>query len=447
MHRTAEIDLIDWLNEEPRMPLLIRGARQVGKTTLIYHFAEKYFKDNWLEINFELEPKFKDCFNSLDPIDIITAINFIAQTKITPNKTLLFLDEIQDCPQAILALRYFKEKMPQLHVIAAGSLLEFTLNKPDFRMPVGRVESLYIKPLSFFEFLQATEPVDNIDYLQQINIDSNIPTAIHDKLMHSVQNYLLLGGMPAIINRYLKTKDFIRIEKLQGSLLNNYRSDFGKYGEKINLSLLQNVFNQLPGLVAQHFKYSRLDIEAKSRELKPILQALYDAGLAYPVHACHASGLPLAVGKNDRKFKLLFIDIGLMQHSLGVSADLFMSKDIMLINQGQLVEQFVGQELQAYAPRYETCDLYYWDRDVMSAQAEIDYLYTYKQHIIPIEVKAGKSGRLKSLHLFLKEKNARLGLKISSAPLSRNDNLFSVPLYLLWKLPDFMQQLAARDLL
>lgn len=447
MQRAAQTDLIEWLNQEPRMPLLLRGARQVGKTTLINDFAHQYFKDNWIEINFELEPKFKDCFNSLNPTDIITAINFRTQKQITPNKTLLFLDEIQECPQAILALRYFKEKMPQLHVIAAGSLLEFTLNKPDFRMPVGRIQSLYINPLSFLEFLQATEPEDNIHYLRQLDIDSTIPAAIHDKLMENIKTYLLLGGMPAIVNSYLTSKDFNRIENLQGSLLNNYRNDFGKYDGKINLSLLQDVYSKLPGLVAQHFKYSRLDIDARSREIKPVLQALYDAGLAYSVHACHGSGLPLAVGKNERRFKLLFVDVGLMQHSLGVTGDLYRSQDIMLINQGQVVEQFVGQELLAYAPRYEVRDLYYWDRDVGTAQAEIDYLYTYKKYIIPIEVKAGKSGRLRSLHIFLKEKNARLGLKISSAPLSINDNLLSVPLYLLWKLPDFMQQLTARDLL
>lgn len=440
MQRSAEIDLNQWVQQEPRMPLLLRGARQVGKTTLIRQFAQSHFTD-FIEINFELAPQFKNCFQSLEPEHILAAIGFLLQKTVTPGVTLLFLDEIQECPQAIVALRYFKEKLPQLHVIAAGSLLEFTLNKPDFRMPVGRVQSLYIKPLSFYEYLQATQSPDNLAYLQQIDIHSEIPGAIHDRLLQHVKEYLLLGGMPAVVDRYLKTKDFLLVEQLQGGLLNNYRSDFGKYATKINLSLLQSVFNKLPGLSTQHFKYTRLNVEAQSREIKPVLQALYDAGLAYPVHACHASGLPLAVGKNDKKFKLLFIDVGLMQHALGVNAEIFMSQDVMLINQGQLIEQFVGQELLAYTPRYESSDLYYWDRDVASAQAEVDYLYTYQKTILPVEVKSGKTGRLKSLYLFLKEKKSPFGLKVSTSNLSFEKQVFSVPLYLLWKLPDFMKKL------
>lgn len=278
-----------------------------------------------------------------------------------PNKTLLFLDGIQVCPRAILALRYFKEQMPNLHVIAAGSLLEFTLNSPAFSMPVGRIQSLYLKPMSFLEYLEATQTQENIEYLKSLSWKDVIPTSIHESMLRAVKEYTLVGGMPEVVNHFIKTKDYRLALNIRGNLIDAYRHDFGKYGIKINLHLLQSVYQKIPGVIAQHFKYTKLDLEHQSREIKPVLQALYDAGLAYPVHATQASGSPLVVGKNERRFKLLFLDVGLLQHAQGVTSDLFFSDIPHILNTGVLAEQFVGQELLAYQPTLEPASLFYWD--------------------------------------------------------------------------------------
>jgi predicted AAA+ superfamily ATPase len=442
MHRIAENELIQWATQIPRMPLLLRGARQVGKTTLVRLFAQNQ-GFNLLEINFELMPKFKSCFKSLEPTDILVGISFLSQTKIEAGKTLLFLDEIQICPQAILALRYFKEKMPELHVIAAGSLLEFTLNQPDFRMPVGRVQSLYLKPLSFLEYLMASQPSENIDMLRALHYRDKIPEAIHQHLLETVKEYMIVGGMPEVVKYHLETRDYLMTTQLQGTILDNYRNDFGKYGIRLNLHLLQAVFERLPGLSGQHFKFSKLNLDAQSREIKPVLRALHDAGLAYSVHATHASGFPLSLGKSDKKFKLLFLDLGLMQHAQGLTPELLLGEPENLLHRGMLAEQFVGQELIAYQPSYEPASLFYWERDKLGSQAEIDYLIQSGSSIIPIEVKAGSTGRLKSLHAFMAEKNSRVGLHVSQSPLSHQGKILSIPLYLTWRLSELVAQAAA----
>lgn len=440
MRRIAENELVAWAKQVPRMPLLLRGARQVGKTTLVRMFAERQHYD-LLEINFESMSKYMACFETLDAQEIVTALSFVSQRKIEENKTLLFLDEIQVCPQAILALRYFKEQMPNLHVIAAGSLLEFTLNRAEFRMPVGRLLSLYLKPLSFLEFLEATQPQENIQYLRSLSFKDKIPTSIHEAMLSAVKEYMLIGGMPEVVKQHIEMRDYRVTEKLQGNLLDGYRHDFGKYGIKINLHLLQSVYQKIPGVVGHHFKFSKLYLEQQSREIKPILQALYDAGLAYPVHATHASGLPLAVGKSERKFKLLFLDIGLLQHAQGVTSDLLLGDIGSMLNTGVLAEQFVGQELLAYQPSFEPASLFYWDREKRGSEAEVDYVIQQGSRIIPIEVKAGSTGRLKSLHVFMQEKDTTLGLHLSQQPLHYHAGVLSVPLYLCWKVPQFIDEI------
>lgn len=441
MRRVAEDELVAWAKQVPRMPLLLRGARQVGKTTLVRMFAEKHHYD-LLEINFESMSKYMACFETLDAQEMVAALSFVSQRKIEENKTLLFLDEIQMCPQAILALRYFKEQMPNLHVIAAGSLLEFTLNRTEFRMPVGRVQSLYLKPLSFLEFLEATQPHDNIQYLRSLSYKDKIPTSIHEAMLSAVKEYTLIGGMPEVVKQHIEKRDYRVTERLQGNLLDAYRHDFGKYGIKINLHLLQSVYQKIPGIVGHHFKFSKLDLEQQSREIKPILQALYDAGLTYPVYATHASGLPLAVGKSERKFKLLFLDIGLLQHAQGVTSDLLLGDMAHMLNTGVLAEQFVGQELLAYQPSYEPASLFYWDRDKKGSQAEVDYVTQQGARVIPIEVKAGSTGRLKSLHVFMQEKQTSLGIHLSQQPLQHRAGVLSVPLYLCWKISQFINEIS-----
>lgn len=429
MQRDIENDLRDWKNQPDRMPLLLRGARQVGKTFVIKKFAESHF-ENCVTINFELSPEMARCFDDLAPKTILTNIALVTQQVINPGKTLLFLDEIQECPNAIRALRYFKEQMPALHVIGAGSLLDFTLNQADFRMPVGRVQFLFLKPLSFKEYLTALGRRELRQWIEQIDTKFSIQEVVHQQLLKLVREYMVLGGMPAVLQHWITTHDIESSQRIQTHLLNTYRLDFGKYASKTEYKSLQRLFDKLPRCIAENIKYVNLDGEMRSRDVKHALDIFQFAGLIYPIYHSAASGLPLAAQINEKKFKLLLLDIGLLTRAnqLGF-ADLF-NQDILLINRGIMAEQFVGQECLAYAPRYDQDALYYWRREERSSQAEVDFLTTAGSKIVPIEVKSGTTGRLKSLKLFMAEKNVVIGVRISQHLPSFHDNILSLPIYM-----------------
>lgn len=368
-------------------------------------------------------------------------LEILLQQRIIPGKTLLFLDEIQECPRAIMAMRYFKEKMPELHLIGAGSLLEFTLFDEKFRMPVGRVEFLYLGPLSFKEFLEAAEEGPLLEYWKEFNLQKPLPNAIHQHLLKKVKEYSLVGGMPAVVSAYITQKNLMVCQEIQANLLNTYRNDFGKYAAKTAFKNLQFLFEKAPGLVAQWFKYVKVSADIKPEDIRQALGLLYNAGLFYPIYATTASGIPLINTQNEKKFKLLFLDIGLLKRACRLDAELLLQEDLFLLNQGILAEQWVGQELLAYGQRNEPPALYFWVREQKSSQAEVDYLTIVDQHIIPIEVKAGSSGRLKSLQIFMQEKKSRLGIQISQAPLSFNStsNILTLPLYWIDRIPEFVK--------
>lgn len=442
MFRLVENDLLAWKAQVGRKPLLVRGARQVGKSYVIEKFGRTQF-EQLVSINFELEPSFITCFENLDPQKIVRSIALLSDQMITPGKSLLFLDEIQQCPKAIMALRYFKEKMPELHVIGAGSFLEFVINDEIYSQPVGRVQSLYMKPCSLYEYLLASQKEQLLAYLSEVSPLTGIETPLHEKLLEICREYYILGGMPEVIDYYLKTKQFLGCEKIHASILEYYRRDLAKYREKINTTILEKCFTKAPGLVAQHFKYADIDPDTPAREFKPALNMLTKAGIIHSVYHTAANGLPLSLGVNEKKFKLLFLDIGLVKHALGLDAVTLLSEELILMNQGDLAEQFVGQELMAYHPSYEAASLFYWEREKKNSQAEVDYIISIGPHIYPVEVKAGKAGRLKSLHVFLQERSLNskqnLGICISQKPLSferfSSHAILNVPLYMIHELP------------
>lgn len=442
MQRTLEYTLQKWKDTPGRSPLLVRGARQVGKTFLIKKFGEKKFS-SFVNINFDLEPQYKQCFETLQPIEINNLITTISRQSIEPGRTLLFLDEVQECPKAIMALRYYKELMPDLHVIAAGSLLEFVLNDESFRMPVGRVHSLYLKPLSFKEFLMALEYHDLLEQLVTAKLTTVFNSAITELLENLLQLYFIIGGMPEAVDAYRQNKDFSQTKIIQLSLLNTFRNDFGKYASLAKHKYLQRIFEKTPGLVAQHFKYSQIDPEMQSRDLKAAIETLQLAGIIYQVFASGATALPLNALINYKKYKLLFLDIGLVKASSNLDAELMLHKDLMLVNKGDLVEQFVGQELLAYAHPYSAGQLCYWEREAKGSSAEVDYVINVGENILPLEVKSGKSGTLKSLNYFLKNLSTStpLGIKVSMQPLGLNDNILSIPLYMLSELERLVNEM------
>lgn len=434
MFRQLEDQLKAWKNDPFRLPLLLRGARQVGKSYLVETFGKDHF-ESMVVVNFDANPEYGACFEELDPEKIIQKIELLSNKAITPGKTLLFLDEIQECPKAIMALRYFKEKSPLLHVIGAGSLLEFTLQDEDFSFPVGRGQFVYVRPLSFKEFLIANDTLHLPNLLENLSLEKPIDQVVHDHLIKYVKQYYLIGGMPAAIAAFLRTKSFLKSREMQAIILQTYQNDFGKYAKKSEVRYLKLLFEKVPNLIGEQFKYSKIDSEVNSRELKKALHLLSKAGIIHAVHATSAAGIPLKVHRNEQKFKVLFLDIGLIQQVNQIDAETIWTEDLSQINAGMMAEQFVGQEFLAYGEYYEEKELFFWGRDKQGSSAEVDYVITYKSHIIPVEVKAGKSTKLRSLKMFMEEKKSPLGIHISQNSLSYEDNILSVPFYMISQIP------------
>lgn len=446
MRRDAEKELVLWKNQEDRYPLLVRGARQVGKSYLVETFAKENFHTS-VTVNFEFQPQLKECFTTLNPLEIITRLQLMLGIQIDEENTLVFLDEIQECPQAITSLRYFKEKMPRLPVIGAGSLLEFALQSSRFKMPVGRIHFLYLEPLSFSEFLDASGNQQLRQYLAKVKISDRIEDAIHEKLLELLRSYLIVGGMPAVLIAYLGNKNISACQNIQTGLLQTFRGDFGKYAKTAQHKYLQKVFDAAPRLVGQRIKYVNIDAEVKSRDLRNALELLTMAGIIYPIYLSKASGVPLGAQIDERKLKLNFLDIGLMQNACGLQTQISFERDFMQINSGAVAEQFVGQELRAHGNKHQPSRLFFWAREKKGSQAEVDYVISIGSEIFPVEVKAGKTGRLKSLKLFLEEKKAvptgrqaEIGIRISQEKLSFYDRILSLPIYMVEQLPRLVQE-------
>lgn len=428
MQRNLFNELIKWKESKTRYPILLRGARQVGKTYIVNQLGKQEFS-SFVSINFEAQPEAIACFETLNPEEILLKLQIATKETIVPGKTLLFLDEIQVCPKAIQALRYFKEKMPALHVIGAGSLLEFALIDGKFSFPVGRVQFLYLKPLSFEEFLTARG--------KEITIEDPID---HDEMLRLVKEYFLVGGMPAAVSSYCQNRDLEEVSRIHEVLLSTYQADFSKYATSSEQKYLKVLFNGVFREIAEHFKYAKIDPNIRSRELKNALDHLIWAGLIHPVYASSATGIPLSAQLKHNKFKIYFLDIGLVQHFLQINPQVVLTHPIIQINRGALAEQFVSQELLNYHSPYQEGQLFYWEFPKKGSDIEIDFLCVFDQHILPIEVKAGVSGKLKSLHAYIKAKKAPIGIRISQNPLSFEENVLSIPFYLIGQLPYILKK-------
>ncbi|MCP5505903.1 MAG: ATP-binding protein [Chlamydiales bacterium] len=435
MFRSLENELFKWKSRATRYPLVLRGARQVGKTYLIEQFGKAHFS-SFVSVNFEAQSEVIACFESLSPDEIITRLQKILKVNIIPGETLLFLDEIQSCPKALQALRYFKEKMPKLHLIAAGSLLEFTLIEGKFSFPVGRVQFLYLHPLSLDEYLHARGQA-----LPNFNLNRPPPMDVHTHLNRLVKEYLLVGGMPAAVSSFISTLSLDEISMIHEILLSTYKADFSKYATPAGQRYLKILFGGVFPNIAKQFKYSKIDPDIRSRDLKEALNHLEWAGLFKPVQCTSASGIPLPVQVKNKRFKLLFLDVGLAQHALKIHPEDVYENEIIQINRGAIAEQFVGQELIAYERPDQLGSLFYWEKEKVGSSAEVDYVISWKNRIIPIEVKAGPTGRLKSLHQFIDEKKAPMGIYISESPLSFKDGLLSLPFYLISRLPQILEEI------
>ena len=393
MERYILSDLINWAVRQRRKPLLLRGARQVGKTWLVEKLAQKQF-DFFVKVDFEENSDLVSLFGGdINPQKICSELELRTGIDIIPGKTLLFFDEIQNCPRAIMALRYFYEKMPDLHVIAAGSLLEFAFS--DISFPVGRIQSLEVHPMNFSEFLLA------LNYKKAAEICNNhikeVSEPVHKFLLEHLRTYWLVGGMPECVKVYVTTKSLKKAAEVQDEICESYRLDFNKYRPKTDINCLNAVFSTVAASVGRQIKYTGLAVDFTIPTIKKAYESLLLARLAIKIKSLGNIGIPLEVYASDKKFKNLFLDIGLMNRVMGIDYNEALNhKNLLAIYRGQLAEQFVGQEF------FTTTDsqLYYWARDAKNSNAEIDYLALHERKIYPVEVKDGPSGKLRSLHLY-----------------------------------------------
>lgn len=414
MRRIALEYLNNWKTRPNRKPLILRGARQVGKSYLVRIFAEKEGLD-LLELNLETEAGILECFQSKNPLEIISLLELKTNRKIIPGKTILFLDEIQKATEIFASLRYFYEKLPELHVILAGSLFDFVFEEHNFSMPVGRIEYLYLGPMTFKEFLEGLGKENLSQYLSAYSFRDKLPLPIHEELLKLFKIYLVIGGMPEAVQTYKDTNSFLEVDRVKKSILLTYRDDFSKYSSPGKKSILQKVFQTLPASVGKKIKYMNLAPDEKIHDIKKALHLLSMARIYTPVYHTAGNGIPLRAQINEKIQKCLMLDVGLLNSAYGYSyADFISLENDALFNIGNICEQFVGQHLLYAGETFEEPELFYWVREKSQSSAELDFLISVGPKIIPIEVKAGKTGTLKSLQSFLKEKEFSFGVRFNA---------------------------------
>ena len=411
--------LSEWATRPVHKPILLRGARQVGKSTAVRHLGESF--RYYVEINLEKQSNYIDLFKKdLDVTRIVPQMAAMCGTPIVPNETLLFIDEIQESQEAIMALRYFKEDMPNLHVIAAGSLLEFVLDEiPTFG--VGRIHSMYMFPMTFDEFLRANGEQLLLEARGQANIDAPLPAPLHEKLIGLMRTFMLVGGMPESVVKWVQTHDFLQCQEVQDDIITGYEADFPKYKKKVDPQLLIATMKSAATQATKKFVYSRVPGEYKTAEVKKALDLLVKAGILIPVTHSSGNGLPLGDESDESIRKILLLDTGLMLRLLNmtmgdtsaITAQILTATAADLVNKGPMAEMLAGLELLHYLTPNLHHDLYYWVRQAKNSTAEIDYLLSRDMKVLPFEVKAGVQGGMKSLWDFMREKKLDQAVRCS----------------------------------
>ncbi len=424
MYRHIISELKEWVFKERRKPLLLRGARQVGKTWLVETLAKDQF-NNLIKIDFEEKHNLISLFDGdLDPEKICSEIEIRLGQEIIESKTLIFFDEIQICPRAIMSLRYFYEKKPGLHVIAAGSLLEFVYSEISF--PVGRLQTMEVFPMDFSEFLLALGNNKAAEICRQPVSDVSEP--IHNYLIDQLRTYWLVGGMPECVKVYSETKSIKTATEVQDEIIETYKLDFNKYKPKTDINCLNTVFSGLAAKVGQQIKYTTFSKDYTIPTIKRAFESLLKARIATKVKAVSSPGMPMEIYASEKKFKTVFLDIGLMNRVMGIDYNEALNHDNLLsIYRGQLAEQFVGQEFASSGKN----QLYYWAREAKNSNAEIDFLFHKAGDFIPVEVKDGPSGKLRSLHSYRNNYKPGYSVVIHSGKPGRlkNENIVFLPLY------------------
>ncbi len=450
MDRNINRYLALWAKQSEFKPLIVRGARQVGKTFSVIQFARETFQ-NLIYVNLD-RTQDRALFREVrTATSLIKDLSVAFQSQITPGKTLVFIDEIQNSPSAMTQLRFLYEESPDLHVVAAGSLLEVKLGQKQFTIPVGRVQYCYLHPVTFDEFLNARNYRQSMTIVEEVTATQELSAVVHETLNRQFREYLLIGGMPEIVEHYCNHQNVIALEDLYESLITGFRDDIHKYTSPSRADALEFVLENAPKYVGTNIRYEKFaQGNYRSREISEAFRLLEKAQLVALVRPTSATSPPITL-RTRAMPKLMFLDVGLVNYVAKITSEFASTTDIHAFYRGQIAEQIVGQSLMALSLQSRT-PLAFWNRNKAGSSAEIDFVVPFQGHLIPIEVKSGASGRLRSLHQFIDRCNHSLAVRVHSGPLALEHHktlkgtsfqLLSIPFYLIHRIESLLQSVGS----
>ena len=454
MQRQVAKDLEQWMRSKSLRPLVLRGARQTGKSWLVENLGTRP-ETQVAALNFERDPSLAAAFASNHPATIVAELEVLLRQSIQPGRTVLFLDEIQAAPALLAKLRWFAEEMPDLHVVAAGSLLDFALAEHEFSMPVGRVTFGHLEPMTFAEFLDAVGEERLRAAIQAASVRAPLPAVLHEHAARLLRDYLLVGGMPAAVAEWASSRSFRQVTTRHRDLLAATRDDFAKYRRRLDPVRIEKVFAALPRLVGRKFQPTQVDRDERSQALKEAFRMLAMARVVTPVRRTAANAVPLGAEVDERYEKVCMLDVGLFATMAGIDAGaLPVDAVARFANHGQLAEQYVGQELRACRAFDQEPALFTWVREAKNSNAEVDYVLEVGGRVVPVEVKAGAPGTLRSLHVMVAEKQLDVAVRVGPGPLQvmsttsatsvgpeRPFRLLSVPFAMVGEIPRLVREL------
>ena len=424
MYRKIMEKLINWKEDKDRKPLILRGARQVGKTYILKQFGKENY-EGIVYCNFDHDMQLHSIFeNTKDPVSILEQLSFVYGKAIVPEKTLIIFDEIQECPNALNSLKYFEEEANEYHVVSAGSLLGIRLSHTSF--PVGKVDFLDMYPMTFTEFLEADGQKNLVDYMNSIKKIENIPDIFFNKLSEKLKAYFIIGGMPEVVASWTKYKDMEKVNKIQDNILKSYESDFSKHTTNVEANRISIIWNSIPSQISKEnkkFLYQVAKDGARAREYEGAVNWLRDANVVNKIYNVTKPSMPLISYNDLASFKMYLNDVGLLRKKTDLNSKVIIEEDKLFQEfKGALTENYVLQTLIANGlkPYYYTFDNRY----------EIDFIIQYQNEIIPIEVKAGKSLNNTSLKVYNQINEPKIRIRFSMKNLNKDDNLINIPLFM-----------------
>ena len=430
MRRTAMEKLVAWKSSDERKPMVLKGARQVGKTWLMKEFGKNYYK-SFVYFNFDEEDELKSIFETnKNPQRIIELLSMIAGEKIYPEDTLIIFDEVQECPEALNALKYFKEKANEYHVIAAGSLLGTLLAKPK-SYPVGMVNLLDIFPLTFEEFLEATD-APLFAYYEDIHKEQQIEEIFHSRLLEAYNNYLIIGGMPECVSSWLKHKDPAKVAQIQRELIEVYENDFSKHNGKVNSGRILMVFRSIVTQLAksnEKFMYGAVREGARARDFEEAIEWLVSAGMLNRIYNVSKLEHPISAFDKLDQFKLFLFDTGLLKQMAGIDNSAILLKSTYQFK-GQLTENYVLQQLRG---QFDVMPRYFSSRN-----GEIDFVLQYGMDIIPVETKGGEDKSAPTFKKYVADNHPQYAVRFSKMGYRKDGNITNIPLYLVGKTKELL---------